>query len=254
METARGASMESQALTANCEKNFERREHCCFGISPFNSYFSENTIRDLALWGRREFKSMHFFVPDLPAVYTLQAQGYAPDKAEWKARRQAQYLKNKIRRALESISISHTEISEMILDWERLTANPSYNSLLKEVTDLFETDDAFQAKCLEASKWVMNQKVADAAELTDDVLRLAVKYFLCEIPLFADTARIMEKNTSVFCYHQRVEFLEEFYRGSLTYKPQARQGFVVLKPRAGEVKSETLSKGFDNSPEVAAAL
>lgn len=222
--------MNSQALTANCERNFDRREHCCFGISPFNSYFSEERIRELARWGRREFKSMHFFVPDLPAVYTLQAQGYAPDKAEWKARRQAQYLKNKIRRALESISIPHEEISEMILDWERLIASPGYTSLLNEVTDLFEADPAFQTKCLEASRWVMNQKISDESELTDEVLRIAVKYFLCEIPLFADTAGIIEKNTSVFCYHQRVGFLEEFYRGLLSYKPQSRQGFIVLKP------------------------
>jgi cyclo(L-tyrosyl-L-tyrosyl) synthase len=241
--------LESQALTPNCEKNFNRRDHCCFGISPFNSYFSENTIRELALWGRSEFKSMHFFVPDLPAVYTLQAQGYAPDKAEWKARRQAQYLKNKIRRALESISIPHEEISEMILDWERLTATPRYNSLLKDVTELFETDDAFQARCLDASKWVMNQKVSDASELTDDMLRLAVKYFLCEIPLFADTAGIMEKSTSVFCYHQRIGFLEEFYRGSLSYKPQPQQGFIVLKPLMAEVISDTSVVVFDSVRE-----
>jgi cyclo(L-tyrosyl-L-tyrosyl) synthase len=231
--------MNSQALTANCERNFDRREHCCFGISPFNSYFSEERIRELARWGRREFKSMHFFVPDLPAVYTLQAQGYALDKAEWKARRQAQYLKNKIRRALESISISNEEISEMILDWERLIASPSYTSLLNEVTELFETDPAFQTKCLEASRWVMNQKISDESELTDEVLRLAVKYFLCEIPLFADTAGIIEKNTSVFCYHQRVEFLEEFYRGALSYKPQLRQGFIVLKPLIEDTMPET---------------
>ncbi len=236
--------MISQALTANCEKNFDRREHCCFGISPFNSYFSEERIRELARWGRREFKSMHFFVPDLPGVYTLQAQGYAPDKAEWKARRQAQYLKNKIRRALESLSIPHEEISEMILDWERLTANPNYNSLLKDVTELFETDHAFQEKCLEASKWVMNQKVSDTSELTGEVLRLAVKYFLCEMPLFADTAGIIEKSASVFCYHQRIGFLEEFYQGVLSYKPQPRQGFVVLKPLIVE---DVFEKPFTDS-------
>ncbi len=230
--------MNSQALTANCERNFDTREHCCFGISPFNSYFSEDRIRELARWGRLEFKSMHFFVPDLPAIYTLQAQGYAPDKAEWKARRQSQYLKNKIRRALESISVPQEEISEMILDWERLTASSNYNSLLKDVTELFETDRTFQMKCLQASRWVMNQKMSEESELTDDMLRLAVKYFLCEIPLFTDTAGIIEKSNSVFCYHQRVGFLEEFYQGSLSYKPQLRQGFVVLKPLIEEVISE----------------
>lgn len=86
--------MEPNALTTNCQQSFKKREHCCFGISPFNSYFSEERIRELAKWGLREFKSMHFFIPDVPAVYTLEAQGYPREKAEWKARRQAQYLKN----------------------------------------------------------------------------------------------------------------------------------------------------------------
>jgi len=67
--------MDINALTENCAKNFKRREHGCFGISPFNSYFSEDRIRELARWGTREFKSIHFFVPDVPSVYTLEAQG-----------------------------------------------------------------------------------------------------------------------------------------------------------------------------------
>ena len=72
----------------------------------------------------------------------------------------------------------------------------------------------------------MNQKVDDTSALTDDKLRLAVKYFLTEIPLFAATADILKTGTSVFCYHQRVEFLERFYQGELTYRPRETQGFA----------------------------
>jgi cyclo(L-tyrosyl-L-tyrosyl) synthase len=222
--------MRSQALSAACQAIFEKREHCCFGISPFNSYFSEEKITELARWGLSEFKSMHFFVPDVPAAYTLEAQGYSREKAEWKARRQSQYLKNKIRRALANLSISDDQASEMIVDWERLNSNSDYTSLLNEVTELFESNDEFQKDCLEASHWVMNQKVEDTLALTDDKLRLAVKYFLSEIPLFAATAEILGKSSSVFCYHQRVKFLERFYDGALSFSPSCSQGFVVLTP------------------------
>lgn len=226
--------METEALTSYCAQVFERREHCCFGISPFNSYFSEERIRELALWGRCEFKSMHFFVPDVPAVYTLEAQGYARDKAEWKARKQAQYLKNKIRRALGALSITDQEVSEMILDWERLASIPRYNALLREITDLFENDEGFRMKCLSASRWVLMHKVSDGNQFSDYALRTAVKYFLSEIPLFADTAGIVGKDASVFCYHQRVEFLEFLYARKLSFKPQTNQGFLIVQPRAGE--------------------
>ena len=173
---------------------------------------------------------MSFFVPDVPAVYTLEAQGYSRDKAEWKARRQAQYLKNKIRRALTSCSISDDEASEMILDWECLVANPRYMNLLEEVTTLFETNQNFRMSCLEASRWVLMQKVSDAEPFTEGTLEIAVKYFLSEIPLFKDTAGIVGRATSVFCYHQRVTFLENFYERKLPYEPSDNQGFVILNP------------------------
>ncbi len=221
--------MEMLALTTNCERMLDKREHCCFGISPFNSYFSEDRIRELAEWGMREFKSMHFFVPDVPAVYTLQAQGYEFEKAQWKARRQAQYLKNKIYRALRALFIPEEKLSQMILDWEYLSANKRYTDLLKEVTDLFEMDSQFEQECLMASRWVLTQKVSDSEQITEEALRIAVKYFLSEIPLFADTKSIVGKSASVFCYHQKVHFLEKFYERKLSFRPLDDQGFVVLK-------------------------
>lgn len=117
----------------------------------------------------------------------------------------------------------------MILDWERLSTIPRYTSLLTEVSELFERDSTFKADCLMASRWVMTQKASETDRLTDEALRLAVKYFLSEIPLFADTSGIVGKSASVFCYHQRVDFLEQFYARKLSYKPQEQQGFVILK-------------------------
>lgn len=186
------------------------------------------------MWGRSNFEAMHFFVPDVPGVYTLEAQGYPRGEAEWKARRQSQYLKNKIRKALLSCDYSAIQASEMTLDWERLAATANYVSLHQKATELFENDASFQAECLEASRWVMTQKVSDTGTLTEDTLRIAVKYFLAEVPLFADTASIVGASSSVFCYHQRVNFLERFYDRKLTFLPSETQGFVILQPWAEE--------------------
>ncbi len=173
---------------------------------------------------------MHFFVPDVPAVYTLEAQGYPREKAEWEARRQGQYLKNKIRRALESLSLDQDEASEMILDWEKLSSNPRYMALYEQMNQRFESDLAFRAECLDASRWVLSQKTSDTSELTEEALLIAVKYFLAELPLFADTAHIVASPSSVFCYHQRVDFLERFYKRQLTYKPSTNQAFMIVSP------------------------
>lgn len=229
--------MKTEPLTKHCIKSFNEREHCCFGISPFNSYFSEERIRELASWGIKEFKSIHFFVPDVPAVYTLEAQGYSRDKAEWKARRQAQYLKNKITKALISLQVDAKLIPEMILDWDRLTGIRRYMDILSEVTELFNSNKTFQENCLQASRWVLASKNSNSSEFSESSLHIAVKYFLSEIPLFADTCGIVGRSSSIFCYHQRVEFLQSFYSRSLSYQPSANQGFVIVQ-------------GFDKNPSV----
>lgn len=97
--------MRATPVTPICETALNGRGHICFGISPFNSYFSESRIESLARWGSQHFRSMHFFVPDGPTVYTLEALGYDSEKAAWKARRQCQYLHNKITKALTKVGL-----------------------------------------------------------------------------------------------------------------------------------------------------
>lgn len=221
--------MNTAPLSEICRQNFHLRTHACFGISPFNSYFSEERIRDLAIWGKKEFGAMHFFVPDVPSSYTLEALGYTPEKAAWKARRQCQYLHNKIHRALASIGLSDVEACGMVLNWETLSINQRYVALYNEVRARFDADLTFQSDCVEASRWVLERRVPEGQTLTQEMLRSAVRYLLTEIPLFLDTAGIVGKEASVFCYHQRVQFLDSLFNRKLPIRPSLGQGFVVIE-------------------------
>ncbi|MFE1310517.1 oleate hydratase [Streptomyces sp. NPDC058755] len=77
-------------LSAACADVLAQAEHACIGVGPFNSYFSVGRIRQIAQWAYERFAQVDFFVPDGPSAYTLQALGYPPERAEWKARRQGQ--------------------------------------------------------------------------------------------------------------------------------------------------------------------
>ncbi len=222
--------MKTVPVTPNCLRNFDDRIHVCFGISPFNSYFSEARIQQLAEWGMAEFKQMHFFVPDVPSAYTLEALGYEPSKAEWKAKRQCQYLNNKILRALSNIGISKQAAQSMLLNWETLSTNECYLKHLEDINYLFEHDDEFQNSCLDASKWVLEKRVPDIDCLTPDVLRSAVRYLIAEIPLFVDSAGIVGQASSIFSYHQCPSFIERLIRGDFPYKAKKAQGFVKIIP------------------------
>ncbi len=231
--------MRTTPLSENCHNNLQRRDHVCFGISPFNSYFSEERIFKLAQWGRGHFRSMHFFMPDIPSAYTLEALGYTAEKAAWKARRQCQYLQNKIQRALASAGFSDAEARSMVLNWETLSINAQYVALYSEVQKCFENDPTFQSDCVEASRWVLERRVSDETVLTHEMLRSAARYLLTEVPLFLDSAAIVGKETSVFCYHQRVQFLENLFNRRLPIGPSSQQGFVVIEPISSEPPQST---------------
>jgi len=227
--------MQTKPLSETCRQNLLLRTHACFGISPFNSYFSEEKIQALAAWGKANFDSMHFFVPDVPSAYTLEALGYSPEKATWKARRQCQYLHNKIHRALSACGFSDAQACSMVLNWETLSTNGRYDSLYQEVRAQFDTNPIFRSECIEASRWVLERRVPDGQALTQEMLESAVRYLLTEIPLFLDTAGIVGKAASVFCYHQRVQFLEDLYLRKLPLRPALGQGFVVIEPAVPKI-------------------
>ncbi len=222
--------MRVKPITENCRKNYNSRSHICFGISPFNSYFSEARIQSLCEWGLKNFASMHLFVPDVPSAYTMEALGYSSEKSAWKARRQSNYLHNKIFRVLKGLGVTGDAAFQMVLDWEKLSANPQYQYHLNEVHELFEIDADFKSICLEASRWVMERKIENIDLLSEQALALAVKYFLTEIPLFANTPDILGIESSVFCYHQVIPFLENLYQGKMAKKVSPAQGYVQLEP------------------------
>jgi cyclo(L-tyrosyl-L-tyrosyl) synthase len=218
----------ARPLSTGCRQILDQKTHVCLGISPFNSYFTTARIAGLAAWGLREFGAVHLFVPDVPAAYTLEALGYSPERAANKARRQGQYLRNKILRALVGIGVPEPE--RLVLDWQRLADIPRYHELLAAAHRLFDADKVFRAACLEASAWVLDNRLPDGATATEAQRISAVRYLLAELPLFADAAGITGQESSVFCYHRSIPFLHDLYHRRLPWTPAAGQGFAVVEP------------------------
>lgn len=236
-------SLSALPITDHCHSQLKTKNHVCFGISPFNSYFSEARIAQLAKWGKSEFKSMHFFIPDIPAIYTLEALGYDSEKATWKARRQSQYLYNKTVKALISVGIEATKIESMILTWKVLRENLNFQNLHAQVQNHFETNLEFRNACLAASAWVLEGKLPYGSVITEEQSKHAVKYLLSEIPLFLYTPCIVDVESSVFCYHQCIPFIENLMRGSFSCQKNSGQGFAVIKP--SEVSESARTFAFE---------
>ncbi|WP_331753310.1 tRNA-dependent cyclodipeptide synthase (plasmid) [Streptomyces sp. NBC_00637] len=213
-----------EPLTDRCREVFEAGAHACVGISPFNSYFSAERIAALARWALGAFKRVHFFVPDTAAAYTLEALGYAPERAAWKARRQGQYVRNKITRALAAAGID--EPDGQLLDGQALAENAAYRILQERIEQCSREDSVFFRACLGASGWTLERRLPAGQEPTHEQLCSAVRYFLAELPLFLDTPGITGEPASVFCYHQVPDFLDDLFRHRLSLCPADGQGFV----------------------------
>lgn len=214
-------------LTDQCENIYKEKEHVCIGISPYNSLFSEEYISQLISWCMENFEDFHLFLPDEPTMYTLKSLGYSDEKCKKKLKKQINWLKNKIKKALLQNGIELEKHSEYLLDWQRLVKNPVFKSELDNVYLLYKSNDEFKENCLQASKWVLLNKVCED-DLTSSCLETAVNYFLCELPLFAATSRIVGKKSSIFCYHQSIDFHKKLYDRKMSYVPHDKQGYGVI--------------------------
>lgn len=215
-----------QPISNRCAAIYAKRQHAIIGASPFNSYFSEQRLTDLFTWADATFKAFHIFVPDDVARYTLEAAGYDASRAKKKARRQCRYLLNKIQRAIANTS-SHLDMS-LVLTGNVLSLNSRYQTLLARVEQKFASDIDFRRQCLECSRWVLENQVNDIESIDDTALTHAVKYLLAEMPLFMDSASIVEATSSVFCYHQCPAILQALYRDKSDGLIDEQQGFLIV--------------------------
>lgn len=204
-------------ITDNCQSLYERGEHAVIGISPFNSYFSLESIAALSNWAANNFKTFNLFIPDETSVYTLIALGYDEVKAIRKVKRQANYLKNKCLRALAELNLSGHEAEELILDFGYLNNNASYLSALEFYENQYASNIDFRRNCLEDSKKVLEAKINN---ICFEMLEIAVKYLIAELPVFFNSAAILEKKEAVFCYHNCSSLIQSIFK---------RKDNIVLK-------------------------
>jgi len=218
-----------------CASIFEAKIHAVIGVSPFNSYFSEARLAALFGWAHDTFDSFHVFVPDEATKYTLEAVGYGEAKAAKKARRQANYLLNKIRRALLGADPNFN--MSKILTNGILAVNEPYRRLLANVEDRFDNDAVFHQQCLECTRWVLKNQIETTDDIDDAMLMLAVRYLLEEMPLFMDSAGIVGVTSSVFCYHNCPAVLNGLYKDRSNGIIKQNQGFLVVDKIALEARA-----------------
>lgn len=217
-----------------CDNLIQSKEHALVGISPFNSYYSECRIGELIHFAHTNFKDFHLFIPNTLPYFNFIAMGYLPNKAKIKTKRQWNYLKNKIIRAFVSNGFSRKDFFKKIITIdETMDNNISYNQLLELCFKKYESDISFKEDCLTASS-MMLRGYPDAennshTKNTPLKMELAVQYLLRELPLLLDTPKILGVTSSVFVYHEQIDFFKKLYGNCDNKLLASNQGFLTLK-------------------------
>lgn len=214
-------------ISAKCEEILKTQEHILIGISPFNSYYSEQKITQLIYWGKLNFKQFHLFVPNTLPYFNFLAMGYLPNKAHNKTNRQWNYLKNKIQKALVNNGFSMQHFSEKIITIsDHLSKNPIYNQLHQACLKKYDEDSFFKKTCLNVSKIVLS----NYTDLITDQknLEIAVQYLLAELPLYLNTPDILMVPSSLFVYHEKLNFFYDLYNTRTNELLANNQGHLIV--------------------------
>ena len=229
-------------ISSLSQELYEKKEHVLLGISPFNSYFSEEMIGHWIQWAERSFASFNIFLPDTLPIHTFMALGYSQEKAQSKARRQAAYLKNKVIRALSNRRLTDINPKDLIIDMGFLEKNEAYNLLKDNCYRLYNKNPNFKKECDQCTEWVLNGHTTNALHSVNR--NIAVQYILDEMPLFMDTPSILNTTSSLFSYHQTPQFMNYLYTNHIQNKFIAlNQGFIELSVHTNKiVLSEELAR------------
>jgi cyclo(L-tyrosyl-L-tyrosyl) synthase len=213
------------------KKLFDLKEHALFGISPFNSYYTEDNLKKLFSWGLSNFKEISVCIPDGASTYTLQALGYPKDKADRKTKRHDNNLRNKAIKALVANNLSEYEAKSKMLFFSDLAQNnKKYMEFCKLYEQMYENDKNFREGCLLTSKYVLSTK-DNSACVDETVLNLAIKYFLAELPLYLNTTDILNVNSSLFVYKDLpTDFVNKIYNnGPFSSLLSLKQGYLAIQ-------------------------
>lgn len=223
----RNVTITPHLITPLSNALYKKKEHVFLGVSPFNSYFSEEMIEYWIQWAHNTFSSFNIFIPDTLPVYTFLALGYDELKAKNKAKKQAAYLKNKVTRALLKCQFIDIDINKLIIDMEYLEKNPAYIELREKCYTLYDENPEFQSECDQCTGWVLNGHSIKDPHLSNT--NIAVQYILNEMPLFMNTPSILNVTSSLFSYHQTPQFINYLYNDHREKELIAlNQGFIQL--------------------------
>lgn len=187
------------------------------GMSPGNSYFKLDVIKQILNKALDEYPRVGVFIPDVPAISTYIALGYPENRARTdKAIAQGNALKNKVRNAIETEHLDASRIR--IFDWEKdgIEDNEEYRKQFQWIQGVYETNDEFRKDADAATAEVLNDNPFRKIPIGEEQIKKGAHYLLSEFAFMLFLPHYLNEGLVGYVYHKPWPVFERLIAGEYT--------------------------------------
>ncbi|MDJ0340108.1 tRNA-dependent cyclodipeptide synthase [Streptomyces sp. H10-C2] len=226
------AGFEVIPFTDECRTIWDHGEHLLIGVSPGNSYFTHQRIRELASWADRRFSAIDIVYADLHIDAMFAAFGYTAEHAGKRASKELKAVRRRILRGVDEAGPLTARLR--VRGLSEFTGDPQYRRLHAEAEAALEHDDEFGAACEEMVRQFLAPKIGESAEITDGQRGACLRYIAAELPFFVDTPAIVNAESSVSSYHAEMPLTKVLFARGSGFRATANQAYAVIRPHQEE--------------------
>jgi len=205
-------------LSKKSEELFKQKEkHIFVGISPFNKYYSKNTIILLAKWCKQYSQKITFFYVGSLAEYTAKIlfPDYNEVKIQEKSKQQGRVIKNRVLEALSLIGYTKEESELAYRTFDDIKDNALFIENLKEIFSIYESKDN------KLKNLIKNFIDNTAMKVTKENIGFFYTYILNELAIFKSVNNIFNAE-SLIVYHDVISFnnlniIQETFNHNINY-------------------------------------
>ncbi|MEU7320320.1 tRNA-dependent cyclodipeptide synthase [Streptomyces griseoviridis] len=200
-EVASANGFQVEGLDLRSPRLAERYGTLVLGLSPFNSFYSTQTVSDLCESAAASFSDVHVVLPGAPeSALRYISAGKAPRQAVQRSKRVIHNMRNVARRTLADCGMPDTDSRVHVMT--RFASHPRYQRSRARVESAYRT----QPPMREAVHAMTRTALATSldSEPTQAQIETNARYIFAEAPLLLDAAGLLARPSTLFVYHRRV--------------------------------------------------
>lgn len=184
-----------------------KKEVLTFGVSLFNSYFTEDRITRLLQKVVSPNTKIYLVIVDLPVAHNLRAIGKGDSYIKRKIRQHGNNMTNRCKRAVQA-----SGVEAIIINWEAIASSDVYKVGVERFRILYEEDAKFRLEARKMTSDVLFNKLQVRA--TEQQIDVAVSFVLEELAFFWQGDEILGEDNLVNAYHSEMEILSDLITGA----------------------------------------